>query len=314
MTLLGVGPKGKPAKNDYCKLIRDFPIATIDTAMVIKVLEPIWSTKNETAGRLRGRIESVIGACKARGEITGENPARWKGHLDTLLPKPSKVKRVQKRPALHYAELPVFMQELRAREGIAAAALEFQILTAARPGDAVGARWSEFDRKAVVWRIAGENMKNGADHEVPLSAAALAVLERMEKIRTGDYVFYSLTSRRALSDAAVAAVIDRMNEKAHRWIDPKSNREVVPHGFRSTFRDWAAEHGYQDAVAEAALAHSVADEVVAAYKRTTFFELRKQMLEDWAVFVASDPSRSADVLAFAPTAARDAVGGRCHDG
>jgi integrase len=251
---------------------------------------------------LRGRIESVISACKARGEFTGENPARWKGHLDTLLPKPSKVKKVKKRPALPYAELPAFMQELRAREGIATAALEFQILTAARPGNAVGARWSEIDRKAAVWRIAGANMKNGQDHDVPLSAAALAVLDRMEKIRAGEY-FFSPMNGRALSDAALAAVVDRMNEKSRRWIDLKSDREIVPHGFRSTFRDWAAERGYQDAVAEAALAHSVPDEVVAAYKRTTFFELRKRMMDDWAAFATSDPARSADVLAFAPIAA-----------
>jgi integrase len=194
------------------------------------------------------------------------------------------------------------MRELRARDGIATAALEFQILTAARPGNAVGARWAEIDRKAAVWRIAGANMKNGEDHEVPLSAAALAVLDEMEKIRAGEYIFFSPMNGRALSDAALAAVIDRMNEKSRRWIDPKADREIVPHGFRSTFRDWAAERGYQDAVAEAALAHSVPDEVVAAYKRTTFFELRKQMMDDWATFAASDPARSADVLAFAPIA------------
>jgi integrase len=296
MTLLGLDPKGKPAENDYCKLIRDLPVAAIDTTLVIKVLEPIWSTKNETAGRLRGRIESVISACKARGEFTGENPARWKGHLDQLLPKPSKVKKVQKRPALPCAELPAFMKELRARDAIAAAALEFQILTAVRPGNAVGARWAEIDRNAAVWRIEGKHMKNGEDHNIPLSAAAFAVLDRMEKIKAGEHIFYSPTNGRALSDAALAAVIDRMNEKSRRWIDSKLDREIVPHGFRSTFRDWAAERGYPDAVAEAALAHSVPDEVVAAYKRTTFFDLRKKMMADWATFAMSDPARSADVI------------------
>jgi integrase len=195
------------------------------------------------------------------------------------------------------------MQELRERDAIAAAALEFQILTAVRPGNAVGARWAEIDRKATIWRIEGKRMKNGEDHDVPLSAAALAVLDRMEKIKNGEHIFYSPTNGRALSDAATAAVIDRMNEKSRRWIDPKLDRDVVPHGFRSTFRDWAAERGYQDAVAEAALAHSVPDEVVAAYKRTKFDELRKQLMDDWATFATSDPARSADVLAFAPIAA-----------
>jgi integrase len=272
------------------------PVQAIDTALVMTVLEPIWSTKNETASRLRGRIEAVIAACKARREFIGENPATWSGHLETLLPKPSKVKKVTRRPALPYAELPAFMHELRARDGIAAAALEFQILTAARPGNAVGARWSEIDRKAAVWRIAGENMKNGEDYATPLSGAALAVLDRVEKIRSGEYVFFSSMNGRALSDAALAAVVDRMNEKELRWVDPKVGRQIVPHGFRSTFRDWAAERGYQDPVAEAALAHSVPDEVIAAYKRTDFFELRKQMMSDWANFATSDPERSADVI------------------
>jgi integrase len=272
-------------------MIGALPVQSIDTALVMKVLDPIWSTKSETASRVRGRIEAVIDTCKARGEYSGENPARWKGHLETLLPKRSKVNKVKNHPALPYAELPAFMQDLRAREGIAASALEFQILTVARPGNALGARWSEFDRKAAVWTIAGENMKGDKDHKVPLSAAALDVLDRMEKIKNGKYVFYSPGSGRPLSDAATGAVLDRMNR-----------HDIVPHGFRSTFRDWAAERGYPDAVAEAALAHTVSDAVIAAYKRTTFFELRKKLMDDWAAFATSDPTRSADVLSFAPTA------------
>ena len=270
-------------------LIGALPVQLIDTALVMKVLDPIWSTKSETASRVRGRVEAVIDTAKARGEYVGENPARWKGHLETLLPKRSKVRKVKNHPALPYAELPAFMQDLRAREGIAASALEFQILTVARPGNALGARWTEFDRKAAVWTIAGDNMKGDKEHKVPLSAAALAVLERMEKIRNGDFVFYSPGSGRPLSDAATGAVLDRMRRD-----------DIVPHGFRSTFRDWAAERGYPDAVAEAALAHSVSDAVIAAYKRTTFFELRKNMMDDWAAFATSDPARSADVVPFAP--------------
>ncbi|MGY4409115.1 integrase [Bradyrhizobium sp. LB7.1] len=242
-------------------LLGTLPVQSIDTALVMRVLDPVWSTKPETASRVRGRLESVIDAAKARGEYAGENPARWKGHLENLLPKRSKVRKVRQQPALPYAELPAFMQDLRQRDGIAASALEFQILTAVRPGNALGARWSEFDRKAAVWTIADENMKGDREHKVPLSDAALAVLDRMEKISNGgDYVFFS-TNGRPLSDAAAAALIDRMNESnvlagKPKWIDPRQQREIVPHGFRSTFRDWAAERGYPDAVAEAALAHA----------------------------------------------------------
>ena len=274
-------------------VIGEVSVQAIDTAMVMKVLDPIWSTKSETASRVRGRVESVIDSVKARGEYLGENPARWKGHLENLLPKRSRVNKVRNHPALPYAELPAFMEQLRAREGIAAAALEFQILTVARPGNALAARWAEFDRKAAVWTISGEHMKNGEEHRAPLSDAALAVLDRMEKIKDdGEYVFYSPGTRRPLSDAATGAVLDRMGR-----------HDIVPHGFRSTFRDWAAERGYKDAVAEAALAHTVPDAVVAAYRRTTFFELRKQLMDDWATFAASDPARAADVLRFSPIAA-----------
>jgi integrase len=281
--------------------IGDQSIQAVDTTLVMKILEPIWSTKSETASRVRGRIESVISAAKSRGEYVGENPARWKGHLDNLLPKRSKVRKVQNQPALPYTELPAFLQDLRGREAIVAAALEFQILTASRPGNALGAKWTEFDRKASVWTIAGEDMKNGEEHKVPLSAATLAVLDRMEKIKSGKFVFLNPTNGRPFSDAAQAAMIERMNESnlaagRPKWLDPRSGRVIVPHGFRSTFRDWAAERGYQDAVAEAALGHSVPDDVVAAYKRTKFFEMRKDMMNAWATFATSDPAHSADVV------------------
>jgi integrase len=282
--------------------IGKLPVQAIDTALVMAVLDPIWSTKSETASRVRGRIESIIDAARARKEYIGENPARWKGHLDTLLPKKSKGRRKRKQPALPYAELPTFMQDLRERDAIAAAALEFQILTVARPGNALKARWTEFDRKAAEWTIAEEDMKGEkgeeTEHKVPLSAAALAVLDRMEKIRNGEFVFFS-GSGRPLSDAAQAALIERMNAAnvaagKPKWLDPKQKREIVPHGFRSTFRDWAAERGYADAVAEAALAHKVPDAVIAAYKRTTFFELRKKLMDDWAAFATSDPAKGID--------------------
>src|SRR5437868_1915118 len=150
-------------------VIGDLPVQSVTTALVMKILDPIWSTKTETASRTRGRIESIISAAKSRGEFVGENPARWKGHLEAILPKQSKVSKVENHPALPYADLPAFMIALRAREGIAAAALEFQILTAARPGNAVGARWSEIDLAAATWTIAGKNMNGGRDHKVPLA-------------------------------------------------------------------------------------------------------------------------------------------------
>jgi integrase len=278
------------------------PVQAIDTALVMAVLDPIWSTKPETASRVRGRIESIIDAARARKEYIGENPARWKGHLETLLPKKSKVRRKRKQPSLPYDQLPAFMQDLRARDGITASALEFQILTAVRPGNALKARWTELDLRAAEWTIAEEDMKGEkgeeTEHKVPLSAAALAVLDRMQKIRNGEYVFFS-DSGRPLSDAAQAALIDRMNAAnvaagKPKWLDPKQKREIVPHGFRSTFRDWAAERGYADPVAEAALAHKVPDAVIAAYKRTTFFELRKKLMDDWAAFATSDPAKTGD--------------------
>jgi integrase len=303
-------------------VIGDLPVQAVDTWLVMKILDPIWSTKTETASRLRGRIESVINSAKAFGEFIGENPARWKGNLDATLPKPSDVASVKNWPSLPYAQMPAFLQDLRVREGIAAAALEFQILTAGRPGNAVCARWEEINRNAViddidhpvaVWTIAAENMKGGdeggEEHVIPLSAAALAVLDRMEKIRTGEFVFFNGDGDGPLSDAATGALIDRMNaanEKAGRakWIDKKSKKEIVPHGFRSSFRTWAGDKtNFQREVTEKALAHLVGDETERAYARGDLFEKRQRLMDAWAAFATSDPERSADVLAFAPIAA-----------
>jgi integrase len=272
-------------------IIGALPVQAIDTALVMAVLDPIWSTKPETASRVRGRIESVIGAAKARGEFKGENPATWKGHLDKLLPKTSKVRKVENHAALPYADLPAFMMDLRQREGIAAAAMEFLILTAARTGEVLGATWDEFDLRKSVWTLPGERMKNGKTHEVPLSPAAIVVLERMSKLTNGEHFFFGQSSGRPLSNMALLVLLRRMKRT-----------DITSHGFRSTFRDWAAERGYQDPVAEAALAHSVPDAVIAAYKRTTFFELRKTMMNDWAAFASSDPAKAGDnVIDLRPT-------------
>jgi integrase len=166
MTLLGTDPNGKPAKNDYCKSIRDLPISAIDTTLVLRIIEPIWASKTETANRIRGRIEQVVDAAKAKGEFRGENPARWKGHLDNLLPATSKVRKVRNHPALPYKHLPAFVRELRQRGGTAAAVLEFQILTAVRPGNAVAARWDQIDRQQAVWTIPAALMKSDAERRL----------------------------------------------------------------------------------------------------------------------------------------------------
>jgi integrase len=289
-TLLGTDQKGKPTKNDYCKTLRDLPIGAIDTTLVLRIIEPIWASKTETASRIRGRIEQVIDAAKAKGEFKGENPARWKGHLDKLLPATSKVRKVRNHPALPYRQLPDFMRKIRERDGAAAAALEFQILTAVRPGNAVMAKWDQIDQQTSVWTIPAALMKSDAEHKVPLSKAALDVLDRMETMKDDSEYIFPNSKGKPLSDASMAAVIDRMNDLERRWIDPKLDREIVPHGFRSSFRDWAAEHAYADPIAEAALAHKVSDEVVAAYRRTTFFDLRQRMMENWAEYCARPAS------------------------
>jgi integrase len=287
-------------------VIGDLPVQAVDTGLVMKILDPIWSTKTETATRLRGRIESVLNSAKAFGEFNGENPARWKGKLDATLAKPSDVASIKNQAALAYADLPDFMMNLRKREGIAAAALEFQILTASRPGNAMGARWCEIDVAAAVWTIAPENMKGKKQHKVPLSAAALAVLAGLEKIRTGEFVFYSADGKKPLSNAATRALIDRMNEaneKAGRakWSDPQTGKAIVPHGFRSTFRTWAGDKtNFPREVIEKALAHLVGDETERAYDRGNLFEKRKDLMDAWAAFATRE--HSADVLPFAQIA------------
>jgi integrase len=273
-------------------LIGDLPVQAVDTGLVMKILDPIWSTKTETASRVRSRIEAVIGSAKAYGEYVGENPARWKGNLDAILAKTSDVAVKGNWPSLPYAELPAFISDLRKREGIAAAGLEFLILTAARPGNIEKARWSEIDVDAAVWMVPPEKMKGGKEggdeHKVPLSAAALAVIERMDKIRSSEFIFCSPDTGGGLSDGAMRALIARMNAayvKADRpkWLDKKSKRVIVPHGFRSSFRTWAGdETDFPREIAEKALAHLVGDETERAYDRGDLFEKRRVLMAAWA--------------------------------
>lgn len=250
------------------------PVADVDTALVVKVLSPIWQNKTETATRLRGRIESILDWATVSKYRQGENPARWRGHLQNLLANPNKVAKVEHHPALPWQEVGSFMGDLRTRDGIAARAVEFAILTACRSGEVRGAKWSEIDLDAALWTIPAERMKAGREHRVPLSSAALGLLGSMEKL--GDTVFPGRKEESSLSDMSLTAVLRRMDRQ-----------DITVHGFRSTFRDWCAEsveNSFPREVCEHALAHSLPDKVEAAYRRGDLFDKRVKLMEVWAVF------------------------------
>ena len=250
----------------------DLPVAAIDIALVMKAIDPIWRTKSETAKRVRGRIETVLDWAKVRGCRTGENPARWRGNLEHLLPAPSKVANVVHHAALPYAELPAFWTRLAEQAGTGAQALRLAILTAARTGEIIGATWDEIDLDQAVWTIPADRMKAGNEHRVPLSPPAVAILLDMRTLRAGDFVFPGAKAGKPLSNMALLMALRRMGRG-----------DLTAHGFRSTFRDWAAE--CTDApreVAEAALAHTLADKVEAAYRRSDLFEKRRGLMEAWA--------------------------------
>jgi integrase len=261
----------------YAKPLRSQPVDKIDTAAVLEVLRPIWQAKPETASRLRGRIERVLDAAKAEGHRAGENPARWRGHLDHLLPKRQKLTRGH-HEALPYRQLPAFVGRLREREGVAALALEFLILTAARSGEVRGAKWSEVDLKAKVWTVPAMRMKAGREHRVPLSARAVQILEAVQPLATKpntdqQLVFPGPQASKPLSENAFAALMARMKV------------DVTAHGFRSSFRDWAGEVStFPREVAEAALAHVVGDATERAYRRGDALEKRRKLMVAWAGF------------------------------
>jgi len=271
----------------YCKDFNDQPVASVGQAEVLKCLEAIWTDKQETATRLRGRIESVLDWATVRGYRTGDNPARWKGLLDHLLPTLSKTKRVKHHRALPWQEIRSFMTALRKEEGISARALEFLILTACRSGEVREATWDEIDLSNALWIIPAERMKMGREHRVPLCRQALALLNTLPREKGSPYVFISAKPGKPLSDMSLIAVMRRMKVDA------------VPHGFRSTFRDWAGEStSYPREVCEHALAHKLADGVEAAYQRGDMLQKRAAMMKDWADFC--DESRRetiADALA-----------------
>ena len=247
-------------------LVRD-----IEQSHVMRVLEPIWMDKTETAKRLRGRIEKVLDWARVRGFRSGENPARWRGHLDTLLQSPGKVQKRAHFPALPIDDLGAFMVELRKQEGMGARALEFAILTAARSGEVRGATCSEIDLTDATWTVPAGRMKMKREHRAALNAEAVTLLESLP--RTGDLIFPN-TKATMLSDMTLTAVLRRMNRS-----------DITAHGFRSTFRDWCSERtNYPRDVAEMALAHAIGDKVEAAYRRGDLFEKRRRMMKEWGKF------------------------------
>ena len=256
------------------------PVDVIDTGLVMKVIDPIWREKTETASRLRGRIESILDWATVRNYRKGENPARWKGHLDNLLPAKAKIAKVEHHAALPFDEIGDFMAELREREGMGALGLEFLILTATRTSETMGARWEEFDIGKKVWTIPAGRMKAQNEHRIPLSTAAIDVLEKLRALQQSEFILPGQGGKRPLSNMAFLQTLKRMGRG-----------DLTGHGFRSTFRDWAAEQtSYPREVAEMALAHTISSKVEAAYRRGDLFEKRLHLMDDWASYCAMPQS------------------------
>jgi integrase len=267
----------------YAGPLRGKPVDTISTEDVLAVLKPIWTERAETASRLRGRIEKVLDAAKAKGHRSAENPARWRGHLDHLLPKPLKLTRGH-HPAMAYDEVPRFVGELRTREATAARALEFCILTAARSGEVLGLRRSEVDFEKKVWTVPSDRMKAGREHRVPLSASAISILKDAAKANSGDFLFPGQARNRPLSNMAMDMMLRRMKRN-----------DVTVHGFRSSFRDWAGNvSNFPREITETALAHVIGDKAEQAYRRSDALEKRRKLMEAWATYC--QPRKGGNVV------------------
>lgn len=263
-------------------VIGDLPINGIDTGLVVQVLEPIWLTKTETASRVRQRIEAILAYAKVRGWRTGDNPASWKGHLDQVFPAKAKVARISHHASMAYAEMPRFWPRLELQDGMGARALQLAILTATRSGEVLLSTWQEFDLDNRCWSIPAVRMKAGTEHRVPLSKPAIGLLHKLATVRTSDdaYVFPGQRKNRPLSNMSMAMTLRRIGVDA------------TPHGFRSTFRTWAAEcTGFPHDVCEAALAHTPGNKVVEAYQRGDFFRKRTELMDEWASHVTTSPVR-----------------------
>jgi len=283
------------------------PVAAIDTGLIVKVLEPIWTAKPETAGRVRARIENVLDWAKARGYRDGENPARWRGHLDHLLPDPGKVRRTEHFPALAYTDIPQFMADLRELQGSGARALEFLVLTAARTTAVIGGTWDEIDLRERIWIVpasrAGTKIGDDKPRRVPLSDRALQILTELRGEDGNPHVFVGGKRGRGLSNMAMAKLLKSMGY-------PSTTQGKLPtvHGMRSTFKDWASERtNYPGEVSEAALWHVVADKVEAAYRRGDLFEKRRRLMNDWARYCSKRVTDGGSIVSLArslPTSLR----------
>ena len=276
----------KMTLKEYAKPIRSVPISEVDTAQVLSVLQPIWTAKPETAARLRGRIERVIDFAKAKGLRGGENPARWRGHLSLILPPRSKLTRGH-HAALSYEAIAVFNRKLRSRPAVSARALEFTILTASRTSEVLNATWSEIDFVRKVWTVPGQRMKSGREHRVPLSDAAVAILSAQKPESPGEFIFTRQRTGRhvdqPLSSMAFAMLLRRLGHGS-----------ITAHGFRSTFRDWAAEEtSFANIVCEAALAHVVGNATEAAYRRGDLMDRRRALMDAWATYCGMVPTLKA---------------------
>jgi integrase len=269
----------------YCAPIAEMPIDAIDTAAVLKVLKPIWSRAPETAERLRGRIESVLNYAKAHKLRDGENPAAWRGHLALILPKRQKLSRGH-HAAMPYRDVPAFVGKLREAETVPALALEFTILTAARIGEVLGARWSEIDLPSKVWVIAANRMKSGVEHRVPLSSRAVEIVEQMAAIRAGDFVFPGHRIGRPIS---------------HSSVKKEGSGAGTIHGYRSSFRDWCGEEtSFPREIAEQALAHATGNAVEQSYRRGDALEKRRALMDAWANYM--EPQAAGNVIALTRSA------------
>lgn len=257
-------------------VFKDRPVSAIDDALVLKVLQPIWKDKTETASRIRGRIERILDWARVMKYRAGDNPARWKGHLDHLLAKRSRVATVVHHAALPIDETPNFIHILRQEETVVASAFEFCILNATRTSETLGMRWSEYDEQAQLWMVPAARMKAGRDHRIPLAQRSQLILAKMRENRTGDFVFPGGVKERPLSTMAFLMLLRRL-----------TRTDITAHGFRSTFRDWAAERtDFTNEVVEMALAHTISNKVEAAYRRGDLFDKRRQLAEAWAAFCA----------------------------
>ena len=268
--------------NLYADPLMKLPVADIDDKLVLQCLEPIWTTKTETATRVRQRIEAVLNWATARKYRSGENPARWRGHLDQLLAKPTKLKNVVHRARLPYEQAGVFMAKLRKGDSMAAKALELQILTATRPGEVVGAQWSEIDLKGNIWTIPAERTKANKEHTIPLSPPAVKLLKKLPRVT--DFVFPGVKLDKGMTTAAAMNLLKR--------IEPG----ITAHGFRSTFRDWAADQtSYAREVIEHAMAHRLKDKAEAAYFRSDQVAKRTRLMADWAKYCDTIPADADNV-------------------